>query len=111
MFGKIPDDMILSDGLKQARAARSAYMLKPRGKGPKRYTPHDYVKPRKEGCTWVGRWTATEVSFEEDEERWAGLFRGGGRASAMEEATSEKGTPMNYVWTSAIWIMYGQCMN
>jgi hypothetical protein len=26
MFGKIPDDMILSDGLKQARAARSAYM-------------------------------------------------------------------------------------
>ena len=43
MFGKIPGDMILSDGLKQARAARSEYTLKTRGKGPRRYTPDNYV--------------------------------------------------------------------
>jgi hypothetical protein len=35
--------MVLRDGLKQARAACSAYMLKPRGKVPKRFTPDDYV--------------------------------------------------------------------
>jgi hypothetical protein len=43
MFGKIPDDMILSDGLKQAHVAWSAYMLNPRGEGTKHYTPDDYV--------------------------------------------------------------------
>ena len=43
MFGKIPDDTILSQAKEQAHAARSAYMLKPRGKGPNRYSPEDYV--------------------------------------------------------------------
>ena len=43
MFGKIPDDTILSQAKEQAHAARSACMLKPRGKGPNRYTPEDYV--------------------------------------------------------------------
>jgi hypothetical protein len=47
MFGKIHDDMILSDGLKQAFAAWYAYMLKPRGKGPKSYIPDGYVNRRK----------------------------------------------------------------
>jgi hypothetical protein len=40
MFGKIPDDMVLRDGLKQALFA---YMLKPRGKAPKRFTLDDYM--------------------------------------------------------------------
>ncbi|KAM0861777.1 hypothetical protein ACQ4PT_045678 [Festuca glaucescens] len=40
---QIPDDTILSQAKEQAHAARSAYMLKPRGMGPDRYTPEDYV--------------------------------------------------------------------
>jgi hypothetical protein len=43
MFGKIPDDTILSQAQEQAHFARSAYMLKPRGKAPNHYTPEDYV--------------------------------------------------------------------
>jgi hypothetical protein len=43
MFGKIPDDTSLNEVTEQARAARSAYMLKPRGKGSNHYTPKDYV--------------------------------------------------------------------
>ncbi|KAM0871141.1 hypothetical protein ACQ4PT_039542 [Festuca glaucescens] len=40
---EIPDDTILSQAKEKAHAARSAYMLKPRGKGPNRYSPEDYV--------------------------------------------------------------------
>ncbi|XP_051221966.1 uncharacterized protein [Lolium perenne] len=40
---EIPDDTVLSQAKEQAHAARSAYMLKPRGKGPNHYTPEDYV--------------------------------------------------------------------
>ncbi|KAK1681660.1 hypothetical protein QYE76_042508 [Lolium multiflorum] len=38
---EIPDDTILSQGKK--KATRFAYLLKPRGKAPNRYTPDDYV--------------------------------------------------------------------
>ncbi|KAK1669189.1 hypothetical protein QYE76_057348 [Lolium multiflorum] len=40
---EIPDDTVLSQAKEKAHAARSAYMLKHRGKGPNRYTPEDYV--------------------------------------------------------------------
>jgi uncharacterized protein (DUF1786 family) len=60
MFVKIPEDeLILSQAILPKRtskqATRSAYQLKPRGKGPNRYTPEDYVNRGK------------KVVIEEDE--------------------------------------------
>ncbi|XP_071680227.1 uncharacterized protein [Lolium perenne] len=53
---EIPEDeLILSQGILPKRtskqAARSAYQLKPRGKGPNRYTPEDYVSRGKKVVT------------------------------------------------------------
>ena len=58
MFVKIPDDgEILSQSISRGKkqAPRSAYLLKPRGKAPNRYTPEDYVNRGK------------KVVIEEDE--------------------------------------------
>jgi hypothetical protein len=56
MFVKIPEDeLILSQGIlpkhTSKQAPRSAYQLKPRGKGPNRYTPEDYVNRGKKVVT------------------------------------------------------------
>jgi CO dehydrogenase/acetyl-CoA synthase beta subunit len=56
VFVKIPEDeLILSQAILPKRtskqAARSAYQLKPRGKGPNRYTPEDYVSRGKKVVT------------------------------------------------------------
>ncbi|KAK1683943.1 hypothetical protein QYE76_044791 [Lolium multiflorum] len=53
---EIPEDeLILSQGILPKRtskqAPRSAYQLKPRGKGPNRYTPEDYVNRGKKVVT------------------------------------------------------------
>ncbi|KAK1667179.1 hypothetical protein QYE76_055338 [Lolium multiflorum] len=53
---EIPEDeLILSQAILPKRtskqAARSAYQLKPRGKGPNRYTPEDYVSRGKKVVT------------------------------------------------------------
>ncbi|KAK1684504.1 hypothetical protein QYE76_045352 [Lolium multiflorum] len=55
-FIKIPEDeLILSQGIlpkhTSKQAPRSAYQLKPRGKGPNRYTPEDYVNRGKKVVT------------------------------------------------------------
>lgn len=44
MFGKIDDDMTLQQSMQKKR---SAYMLKPRGKAPQRFTPEDCVARKK----------------------------------------------------------------
>nr|XP_051230547.1 uncharacterized protein LOC127348629 [Lolium perenne] len=53
---EIPEDeLILSQAILPKRtskqASRSAYQLKPRGKGPNRYTPEDYVNRGKKVVT------------------------------------------------------------
>jgi hypothetical protein len=43
LLGKIADDGNLAQAKEHLHATWSAYMLKPRGNAPNRYTPEDYV--------------------------------------------------------------------
>ncbi|XP_071685452.1 uncharacterized protein [Lolium perenne] len=72
---EIPEDeLILSQGILPKRtskqAPRSAYQLKPRGKGPNRYTPEDYVNRGKKVVTEEDegpRWRSALSRMRNDE--------------------------------------------
>nr|XP_051202178.1 uncharacterized protein LOC127315761 [Lolium perenne] len=79
---EIPDDTILSQAKEQG--ARSAYMLKPRGKAPNRYTPED--------CTNRGKKVVVE-SDEEPPKRSALRRMRNDEPSSSEEEVEEEASP------------------
>ena len=82
LFVKIPDDTILSQAKEQG--ARSAYMLKPRGEAPNRYTPEDYANRGKK---------AVVESDEEPPKRSALRRMRNDEPSSSEEEVEEEASP------------------